>query len=171
MSSGDSVVIVGASVRAAAFSALRAGLRPWCADLFGDLDLRQRCTCVVVPAQGYPENFLDLLTESPPGALLYTGALENAPRLVDRLRQRRALWGNASSTLEQVRSPLAVQAILRAKGLPVPGVRPAASVPEQGRWLLKPLAGSAGIGIRVWNQQPHSGAASTRHYFQEFIEG
>jgi len=32
------VLIVGASARAAAFSALRAGLRPWCADLFADLD-------------------------------------------------------------------------------------------------------------------------------------
>ena len=38
----ESLLIVGGSTRAAAFSALRAGLRPWCADLFADLDLQQR---------------------------------------------------------------------------------------------------------------------------------
>ena len=41
MSAGESVVIFGASVRAAAFSALRAGLRPWCADLFADFALKK----------------------------------------------------------------------------------------------------------------------------------
>ena len=35
-----SVLILGASTRAAAQSAIRAGLRPICADLFADLDLR-----------------------------------------------------------------------------------------------------------------------------------
>ena len=54
MEQARQLILIGASVRAAAFSALRAGLRPWCADLFGDLDLRQRCPSVVVPAERYP---------------------------------------------------------------------------------------------------------------------
>ena len=36
------LVIIGASARAAAFSAHRAGMRPWCVDLFGDADLARR---------------------------------------------------------------------------------------------------------------------------------
>jgi predicted ATP-grasp superfamily ATP-dependent carboligase len=39
MASSERVLLVGASVRAAAFSVLRAGLSPWCIDLFGDADL------------------------------------------------------------------------------------------------------------------------------------
>ncbi len=38
MASPQHLLIFGASARAAAFSALRAGLQPWCADLFADAD-------------------------------------------------------------------------------------------------------------------------------------
>ena len=34
------LILIGASVRAAAFSARAAGYEPWCADLFGDVDLQ-----------------------------------------------------------------------------------------------------------------------------------
>ena len=50
----DNLLIFGASTRAAAFSALRAGLRPWCADLFGDADLVSRCPTIRMPAGDYP---------------------------------------------------------------------------------------------------------------------
>ena len=40
------VLILGTSCRAAAFSALRAGLRPRCADYFGDRDLAAVCPVV-----------------------------------------------------------------------------------------------------------------------------
>ena len=43
MQRGERLLIFGASARAAAFSALRAGLAPWCVDLFADADLRGRC--------------------------------------------------------------------------------------------------------------------------------
>ena len=44
----EHLLLFGASVRAAAFSALRAGLRPWCADLFGDADLQARCPALAL---------------------------------------------------------------------------------------------------------------------------
>src|SRR4051812_41118682 len=78
---GDRLLLVGASVRAAAFSALRAGLRPWCADLFADRDLQARCETVRV-GQPYPQSLLPLLDAAPPGPLAYTGAMENHPRLL-----------------------------------------------------------------------------------------
>ena len=34
--SGSTLILAGAITRAAAFSAIRAGLRPWCVDLFAD---------------------------------------------------------------------------------------------------------------------------------------
>ena len=68
MSAGPSLLIFGASVRAAAFSALRAGLQPWCADLFADADLRARCPTIRVPAEVYPDGFLHHMTCEVPGA-------------------------------------------------------------------------------------------------------
>jgi uncharacterized protein len=167
------LLIVGASARAAAFSALRAGLRPWCADLFADRDLVARCPAVSVPSHRYPEGFPELLTEAPPGPWMYTGALENHLSLVERLARVRPLWGNDRSALTVVRSPAWVSTILSRAGLLYPAVRPATDPPpvELDRWLLKPLAGSAGIGIHPWSGTSLSSPLAAKSYFQEFVEG
>ena len=85
MSAKRAIVIVGASARAAAFSALRAGLAPWCADLFADADLAARCPAVAVPFDQYPHGFLKIVRQAPPGPWLFTGGLENHPKLIDRI--------------------------------------------------------------------------------------
>ena len=54
------LVILGASTRAAAFSALRANLRPWCIDLFGDMDLRGRCPVQTIAPEDYPGGLVRL---------------------------------------------------------------------------------------------------------------
>ena len=80
------VLIVGASARAAAASALRAGLDPWCADLFADADLRALVPdSIRCPAGQYPSALTELLRDAPAGPLMYTGGLENHPNLVWRL--------------------------------------------------------------------------------------
>src|SRR5205807_493928 len=95
MPSGEHLLIVGASARSAAFSVLRAGLRPECADLFADADLRARCPVWCAPPKDYPGGFLDLPAFAAPGPWLYTGGLENRPELIDELaRRRQPLWGN-----------------------------------------------------------------------------
>src|SRR5262245_47118237 len=137
----DSLILIGASVRAAAFSALRAGFRPWCADLFGDLDLVQRCPCTVIPAGDYPDGFLDMVSKAPPGPIVYTGALENARPLLTRLSKRRTIWGNSGAVLARVRTPAQVVQILGQRHHPVPDIHAADSAPPDGSWLLKPRAG------------------------------
>ena len=136
------VLIVGASARAAAFSALRAGFQPICADLFADFDLQ-----AVAPAarlsmeKAYPRGFVRWLAETPPSPWIYTGTLENWPTIVRDLSQLRPLWGNPAVVLRQVRSPWKVEACLRSAGLPCPRVsRDPPAGP--GRWLVKPLAGT-----------------------------
>jgi predicted ATP-grasp superfamily ATP-dependent carboligase len=164
----QSIVIVGASARAAAFSALRAGLSPWCADLFADADLRNRCPVCRIPAREYPHGLVPAVQHAPPGPVLYTGALENRPALVRRLARSRPLWGNDPEVLKTVRAPeLLVQACAVA-GIPCPAVRrePPRSTP--GRWLVKPIGGSGGAGVHRFGGATHS----TRHlYFQEYVEG
>src|SRR5271168_3117593 len=101
MKAAESLVIIGGSARAAAFSALRAGLRPWCADLFADLDLRQRCPVRAVPVERYPQGLPKLLDLAPPGPWMYTGALENRGEVVRKLAALRPLWGNDAPVLRQ----------------------------------------------------------------------
>src|SRR5438094_8454470 len=95
----QTIIIFGGSVRAAAFSALKAGLQPWCADLFADADLQACCPTIRIPSSCYPRNFAGLLAKAPPGPWMYTGGLENHPALVKRISSDRSLWGNSPASL------------------------------------------------------------------------
>jgi predicted ATP-grasp superfamily ATP-dependent carboligase len=169
------LLILGASARAAAFSAARAGLRPWCADLFADRDLQALCPVRAVPAGLYPNGFLRVLDEAPPGPWLYTGGLENRPGLVRTLARARPLWGNNAVVLARARSPQYLAALLEHAGLSCPavGLCPEELSPDR-RWLVKPRAGAGGTGIR-FVAGPDVGQASClpapRDYYQEYIEG
>ncbi|HEV3142691.1 MAG TPA: ATP-grasp domain-containing protein [Gemmataceae bacterium] len=170
MSNSPVLLIAGASARAAAFSALRAGLRPWCVDLFADADLRLRCPVQAIPAKRYPRGLIEYFREAPPGPWMYTGALENHPALIERLSRLRPLWGNPADALRRVRSPLVVAKMLCEAGLPCPEVRMGGQdLPANKRWLVKPFAGAGGAGIRFW--EPNARTAKDRVYFQEYIEG
>src|SRR5437588_10415493 len=94
---------LGASTRAAAFSALRAGLGPWCADLFADADLQARCPVFRSAPGSYPQGFVKAAEQGPPGPWLYTGGLENRPALVRQIAAMRPLWGNDEEVLRKVR--------------------------------------------------------------------
>jgi predicted ATP-grasp superfamily ATP-dependent carboligase len=168
MATSDDVMILGASVRAAAFSALRAGLRPWCADLFADLDLRARCPAMRLPGEYYPEGFLSRVATDLPGPWIYTGGLENWPDLVRRMRRHRPLWGNGENEIRRARDPLLVSRALRMAGLPTPETD---HVPHAGRWLRKPCHGSGGAGIRFWTAGRPGPGTRGPVYFQEYVEG
>src|SRR5438132_2283392 len=114
----ERLLIFGASTRAAAFSALRAGLRPWCADLFADRDLTARCPAVRVSASDYPRAFTELARQRLEGPWIYTGGLENRRKLVRQIAQLRPLWGNDDRALRLCRSPQFVTSLLSKEGLP-----------------------------------------------------
>jgi uncharacterized protein len=168
--SSTNLLIVGASVRAAALSALRAELHPWCVDLFADVDLQQRCA-VTRLTERYPEGFQRFIHSDRPGPWMYTGGLENHPRFVQRMAQRRLLWGNAADSLSRCRDPEYVSALLRSAGMPAPALSSAVeTLTETRRWLLKPRRGTSGVGIRFCT--PGESIPQRRDsYFQEFIEG
>lgn len=163
------LIVVGASVRAAAFSALRAGILPWCADLFADADLCRRCRVERIPPAVYPQGFAAAVARGPAVPWLYTGGLENWPSLIASMSRARPLWGNGPRELNAVRSPTTVARLMHAQGLPHPDVRPLGTrLPERGRWLVKPRRGAGGAGIHFWDGRKRP---STHSYLQEYVEG
>ena len=170
----ESLLIFGASTRAAAFSALRAGLRPWCADLFADADLQARVPVRRLTGR-YPDGFLDLIRTAPHGTWMYTGGMENRSALVGAMALHRPLWGNGESVLRPSRSPFDVVCVLREAQLPFLDVLPGGDSPPRGeRWLVKPLAGVGGLGVRPLDSSHSRKAAisATRTtYLQRFKEG
>jgi predicted ATP-grasp superfamily ATP-dependent carboligase len=168
MSPADHLLIFGASARAAAFSALRAGRRPWCADLFADADLLGRCPAVRLPGR-YPEGFLQVIEDDVAGPWMFTGGLENHPGLVGRLAAQRRLLGNGPDVLACIRSPDVLARAARAAGIPAPRLLGDGARVPGGRWLVKPLAGSGGTGIRFLDDSPSRPTGEV--YLQEHVEG
>jgi predicted ATP-grasp superfamily ATP-dependent carboligase len=163
------VLIVGASVRAAAHSARRAGLSPGAIDRFGDADLVAVAATERLPGAAFPGGLPDAAGRFPPGPFLFTGDLENHPEVVAAIARSRPLWGVGPATLAAVRDPLAVCDALRRAGLPGPDVRAtAAGLPRDGSWLVKPLRSAGGLGIQ---QLRNGNTTDAGCYFQERREG
>jgi predicted ATP-grasp superfamily ATP-dependent carboligase len=165
----EPLLILGASVRALAFSAIRAGFDPVAVDLFDDVDLAGCCLSRRVDPAGYPADLPRLASQAPPGPWMYTGAMENHPEVVDRIAADRPLWGNDGEVLRRVRDPILLAEALRRAALPSLDARlDPAGLPRDGSWLIKPLRSAAGSGIRplIAGEQP-SGAV----YFQRRQSG
>lgn len=144
------LLILGASVRAAAQSAWRAGLETVAIDLFADRDLTGPYPARRIDPASYPHGLERLAAEAAPGPWMYTGAMENHPELIDRIGETRPLWGISGATLRAVRDPGAVSSELARRGLPAPEVRATADgLPRDGSWLVKPLASAGGRRIEA----------------------
>ena len=142
------LLIVGASGRAAAASARRAGFAPHVVDLFADADTRRIATVQQCPLNEYPNSIITLARNAPADApFIYTGGLENEPDVISALQAERELWGNAPEQFARARSPLAFYDLLTEAGFRVP--RTTATPPDahDANWLLK-RASSGGFGTR-----------------------
>src|SRR5260221_9821133 len=149
----QAVLILGASTRAAAQSALRAGLSPICADLFCAQDLAR--SAQVLRVADSPQGLVAAAVAAPAAPWMYTGGLENHPRIVEQVSRSRPLWGNAGDVLRRIRDPWHVADVLVGHGLPACRVWPHdRTLPAaDGGWMLKPLRGAAGRGVRIWDDR------------------
>jgi uncharacterized protein len=133
--------------------AMRDGRRVVAFDQFGDLDLRQRASRVVTPAEvgrGGLTALVDAAADVPARGVVYGASFENHPALVGRLGRRHTLLGNTPQTLSAVRDPQRLGAVLRDAGLMYPRTFAAAPGERAGRWLRKPLRGGGGTRVRNW---------------------
>ncbi len=172
------LLILGASTRAAAASAVRAGFDPLCADRFGDEDLRRIASVIAVDNDLH--RTLEAVKRLPPTPWIYTGSLENDPKFIASVNERHLLLGNPREVLRKVRDPFWLERTLRAHDLHALRVRSVRSSdayvrtdhrPDVGvrstseRWLLKPTRGGGGCRITVWSGQALP--TSERFHLQE----
>jgi predicted ATP-grasp superfamily ATP-dependent carboligase len=166
----EPLLIIGASSRAAAQSARRAGFFVAAADLFADVDLAEICPATRMA--DYPREFGDVLRQQPACGWLYTGGLENYPDLIDQWAKLCPLLGNGGEVLRRVRDPAQIAACLQNARLPCPAVETDGQrfphVPTDGSWLRKPRKSAAGDGISLWTGGPNNAAT---HYLQKRIFG
>jgi uncharacterized protein len=163
-------LIFGVSCRAAAFSALRAGLRPRCADYFADRDLAAVCQVDRIDSRQPRRGFTALAESLPASCWFYTGGFENHPAWVEQIARRHRLWGVDARTLRTVGDPIWVAALLQEHEVPFPVVRrDPLGLPRDGSWLIKPLRSGGGRDIRPLLADVAQSSGSV--YFQERIDG
>lgn len=174
-----SLLIVGASCRAAAASAIRDGHEPWVIDLFADADTQRLAKTLQCVKSVYPQGLVALAEKVPPMPWMYTGGLENEPGIVTAISRRHQLVGIPCEPLLKVRNPFVFADVIRNAGGKFPENRArerfnesdafhlkdqnlSAGSSNPARWIGKCFKSAGGIGI----YDPPRG-----DYFQEFIEG
>lgn len=160
------VLILGASVRACAQSAARAGLSVVACDLFADRDTQEIADCHRIV--DYPQGMLALRRRYTDLPLIYTGALENYPELVDEMAGSGVLLGNDASVIRRVRDPLYVQEIYREHGIRFPRTTVTPPQAPGAAWLRKRYRSAGGYQTEPYVAE-HD--LSSDAYFQEFISG
>jgi predicted ATP-grasp superfamily ATP-dependent carboligase len=161
------LIIAGASARAAAFSAARAGYRPFWIDQFGDRDLAGAFPGRRVAPGAYPQGIVEAVKAAPDAPFMYTGALENHAGVLADLAARRELLGNPPDVCAAVRDPWQVASCLARQGLRFPALCRPSEPPPAGAWLVKPIRGAGGAGIaRFTGSRPPAHA-----YLQQFVHG
>ncbi len=168
------ILIIGGSTRAAADSVRRAGWEPVCADLFADQDLRM--TAEVITVQNYPNSLPDDVAHVRADGWFYCGALENSPKLLERILKKAnfigPLLGTSPDGLGMLRNPVWLAKTLAGVGLKSLSVASQSFPPEpNGTWLQKPLASAGGRMIRVWDESAAKIPFPEPHYFQQIGAG
>jgi len=166
--SEEPLLVIGASARAAAFSAARAGFIPYWIDEFGDVDLAEAFSGIQVPPADYPGGVPRASRGLPDMPFLYTGAMENHLHVIGILSRERELLGNDPSACRSVRDPFRLQDCLRRAGLGFTPVTMDAPKKSESDWLCKPLNSSGGLGIGIYGG---AGGVPAGCYLQAFVQG
>jgi predicted ATP-grasp superfamily ATP-dependent carboligase len=165
------ILLAGLTTRAIAESAVRARCDVVTVDYFGDLDTKRLGPNVSLRELGLKYSAA-AIAEAAGGldydAVVYCGGLENHPRIVARLAADARLLGNTPETLRRVRDPGQLFRFLAARGFAVPETRrPGELLPSGGRWLVKPVRGGGGVGIRDFEGRP----LAAGQILQAYVEG
>jgi predicted ATP-grasp superfamily ATP-dependent carboligase len=177
------LLVCGASTRAAAEGAARAGFSVTSIDAFADRDHHPSVRALSVardlnvpPTASAVARAARMIGRD---AVVYLSPFENHPRAVATLAADGLLLGNPPETLRRVRNPFLLAEALRRHGFAAPSLL---NDPNDGNdpndpndpndsndsWLLKPLRSGGGNRIRTWSRGESAGHGG---YVQERIDG
>ena len=165
------LILIGASVRALAFSCIRAGYKPWCIDLYADEDLTKNCPTTLI-TKSFPNQITDLIKSAPMAPILFTGGLENHPALLDLLSAQRTVLGITGNTLVNLRNAPTLFKLFNSRQIRTPEIITTAKDLNNGSsYLRKPKNRSGGIGITHFAPDHQPIIIDADFYHQEFIKG
>ncbi len=178
--SNDTILVLAASGRMLAQSARRAGLNPLVIDLFGDQDTRELAAEVhsvhhLGPAQisTVIDHYIDRYGVRD---AVYGSGVETCPGSLELLEQKLNLHGNEPEPLIPLLDKKQFFKWLTKLGIDYPEVSFDRDMKGSG-WLMKPLAGEGGSGIKHQKSTDRSGAGAlgggleNPTYWQRHVDG
>lgn len=140
------LVLIGASVRAAAEAAARDGWEISAIDQFGDVDTRR--AALTWHPLGSPINLAPLVARLPPGGVMVTGGMEDWYEMLDAIRPDREVWVPTTEALRTVREPNFLQDVARRCDFDFPAWMDVRKGAAPDGWLVKSrrLSGGRGVG-------------------------
>ena len=179
----DTILIVASSGRMLAQSARRAGLTPLVIDLFADLDTRELAADVQTVNELCPAHILPVIDHyiSRYGVqdVVYGSGFETYPESLELMGKKLSLKGNTFQSLSPLLDKKKFFKGLTALDINYPQVAFKPFSNGDG-WLVKPLAGEGGIGIKhhagatLVDQRGNEGFpinVADHYYWQRYIEG
>jgi len=165
------VLIVASSGRMLAAAAHKAGYQALVIDLYADLDTRPYAVDVCRVSSLAIEQVAPLLADWSAlygvSQVVYGSGLEYYPDTLDYLHQRLTVLGNTPQVFRSLLDKAGFFAALAARAIPFPEVSFTAPVSDSA-WLIKPMQGQGGSGIRRHDLDSAIGSA---HYWQKFQSG
>ena len=175
MGTAPDIILIGASVRSLAVSAIRDGLRPLCIDLFGDADLAELlegCAGQLLRVNQFEDVPSALAGCRQKLPVVLSGGIENQSSLVRTLSEHYPIAGPGLEAIESVRNPAKLFATLARCGCCVPAWydsshRLSVANRTNVRWLTKVRLSSGGTGVSLGNDITDA----DNQYVQEFVDG
>lgn len=162
------IAIVGASGRAAAYSAKQAGFDVCVADYFSDQDTQVIASVQTV--SNYQDQLTPWLEQVQPSGWLYVGGIESYPDLIDQASQVSPLLGNGSSVLKKMRDPFYLQPLFKDHSFQFPEtLRDTVPVMRDDCWLGKKQNSAGGLSVIDLEDIPNDQLGD--YYFQQRING
>ena len=133
-------------------------------------------TAEVITVQNYPHSLPDDVAHVRADGWFYCGALENSPKILERIMKKGnfigPLLGTSPDGLRGLRNPEWLAKTLKGVGLETLPVANQSSPPvPDGTWVQKPLASAGGRMIRVWDESAAQTPFPEAHYFQKIAAG
>ena len=164
------LLILANSARMLAKAARQAGFVPLVIDLYADMDTRHLAKAWrqvvslrqtdIAPAVDY------FLNQYPVTQAVYGSGFEAFPESLRYLQHRLCLCGNPPDTFVAVNDKRCFFEVLDRLNIPYPASIFTAPNPGE-QWLVKPLQGQGGVGIRPWQTDTDATAC----YWQQYQTG
>jgi predicted ATP-grasp superfamily ATP-dependent carboligase len=165
------LLIIASSARMLTQAAKAAGLKPLVIDRFADLDTQAGADAyrrVDSLSRAEITAAVDYFIECHGVAhAIYGSGFEYCPDSLGYLEDRLKILGNRADAFTGIQHKQTFFSCLNDLGIPFPDVFFAAPMSGED-WLIKPLQGAGGLGIRRWHaEDEHSSAV----YWQRYVEG